>query len=137
MKVNTEILNMLVKVAAANDEFPKARLAAALVHRNKILSVGINRRKTDPMQAKFGKNKDSIFLHAEINCIKNALKEFDVEDIRGSTLYVCRVKGQDSRSKKRVWGLAKPCEGCSRAIAEFGIKNVVYTTDQHLEYAVI
>jgi deoxycytidylate deaminase len=137
MKISTTILKTLTKVAEANDEFPKARLAAALVKSNKIMSIGINRKKTDPLQAKYGKNKESIFLHAEINCIKNALREYDVEDLKNATLYICRVKRSGQKTNKWVWGLAKPCEGCSRAIVEFGIKNVVYTTDTHNVFEVI
>ena len=137
MKINMNILNLLTKIAIQNEEFPRAKMSSALVKNNKIMSIGINRRKTDPLQAKYGKNKDAIFLHSEINCIKNALREYDVENLKDSTLYICRVKRPDQKSKKWVWGQAKPCSGCSRAIAEFGIKNVVYTTDRHMQYEVI
>jgi tRNA(Arg) A34 adenosine deaminase TadA len=137
MKINMNLLETLTKVAEANDEYPRARLAAALVKSNKVLSIGINRNKTDPLQAKYGRNDESIFLHAEIHAIKNALREHSLEDIENSTLYVCRVKRPEQKSKKWVWGLARPCDGCSRAIAEFGIKNVIYTTDTHMCYEVI
>lgn len=137
MKKNFTIFGTLTKIAEVNEEFPRARMCAALVKNNRIMSIGINRRKTDPLQAKYGKNGDSIFLHAEISCIKNALREYDVIDLEGSTLYVCRVKRPSERSNKWVWGLARPCEGCSRAIAEFGIKNVVYTTNKHMQCEMI
>lgn len=137
MKINYNLLNILSKIAAANDEYPRARLAAGLVKNNKVLSIGINRNKTDPLQAKYGKNSEAIFLHAEIHAIKNALKEYNIEDLDGATMYVCRVKRPSELSKKWVWGLAKPCEGCSRAIAEFGIKNVIYTTNKHMHCEVI
>lgn len=137
MKIKTNILHLLSKIAASNDEYPRAKLAAAIVKGNKILSVGINRLKSDPLQAKYGRNKDAIFLHAEIHAIKNALKEYHPDDIKNSTLYICRVKHPNEKNKNFVWGLAKPCSGCFKAIVEFGIKNIVYSTDEHECYHVI
>lgn len=130
MRVNENILKTLTKVAESNDEYSNARLAAAIVKNNKIISIGINRKKSDPLQARFGKNEDSIYLHAEIHAIKNALREIVVEDLSKCDLYICRVKRPSQKSNKFIWGLSKPCCGCSRAIAEFGIRNVVYTTDE-------
>jgi tRNA(Arg) A34 adenosine deaminase TadA len=137
--MNIKIMNTLEKIAEANDEFPSARLAAAIVKNNKIISIGINRRKTDPMQKRFGKTCDSIYLHAEVHAIKNALRHLTIEEIKNTTLYVCRVKNNSANlnNRKQVWGMAKPCVGCSRAISEFGIKNVIYTTDSHKEYAIV
>jgi len=129
MKVNRNILKLLTKVAESNDEYPRARLAAAIVYKNKIVSIGINRNKTDPLQAKYCKNDEAIYLHAEIHAIKNALRELSVDDLAKCDLYICRVKKPSEKAKKFVWGMSKPCCGCSRAIAEFGIRNVVYTTD--------
>lgn len=137
MKVNNSIFTTLSRVAETNDEYSRARLAAAIIKNNRIISFGINRKKSDPLQAKYCKNKEAIYLHAEIHSIKNALKNFDVDELRGSTMYICRVKRPTQYSKKWVWGLAKPCSGCSRALAEFGIKNVIYTTDKHLEYEIL
>ena len=111
-------------------------MAACLVKGNRWISVGINRMKSDPFQAKYAKNKEAIYLHAEIHCIKNALKEIDVDEFRNSTLYITRVKRADE-SNKLQWGLAKPCPGCQRAITEFGIKNVVYTTNATGKYEIL
>jgi len=127
MKINMNILSTLAKVAEANEEYPRARLAAAIVKNNKVISIGINRKKTDPFQAKFSKNIESIFLHAEIHAIKNALRELSLDALKQTTLYVCRVKQPKSNTDAYEWALAKPCEGCIKAIIEFGIKRVVYT----------
>lgn len=115
-----KIFNTLEKVADFSDH-PQHNLASAIVLRNKFVSFGYNRLKTDPFQARFGKNIDAIFLHAEIHAIKNALRRIDLEDFRRSDLYVMRVM-----TGERKWGMAKPCSGCMRAIAEFGIRNVFY-----------
>jgi tRNA(Arg) A34 adenosine deaminase TadA len=130
VKINLNLIDILLKTAEANGEYPRAKLASALVKDNRVISIGINRRKTDPLQAKYGKNHDSIHMHAEIHAIKNALNRHPVSYIRGSILYVCRVKRKNQKTSDFVPALAKPCEGCARAIAEFGIKSVVYTTNK-------
>ena len=126
--VNKEIFQTLEKIAAANPS--DIKFAAAIVRNSRIISVGMNSMKSHPMQARFAKNKDAIFLHAEIAAIKNALRELNVDDLEKTDLYICRIKKPKPKSKSWVWGLAKPCEGCQRAITEFGIRRTVYTTDE-------
>ena len=135
-KVNEGIIHTLAKIAEANDD-SNIRFAAAVVYRNKIISIGYNRKKSHPFQAKYAKNADAIYLHAEIHAIKNALREISVEDLSKCELYITRVKKPESHSNHFVWGLAKPCCGCQRAIAEFGIKRTVYTTDETGTYEVL
>jgi len=135
-KVNEGILHTLAKIAEANDD-SNIRFAAAVVYRNKIISIGYNRRKSHPFQAKYAKNSEAIYLHAEVHAIKNALRELSVEELKDTELYITRVKKPKSHSKHFVWGLAKPCCGCERAIAEFGIKRTVYTTDETGKYEVL
>lgn len=128
-KVNEGILHTLAKVAAANPA-QREKLAAAIVCRNKIISVGMNSMKSHPMAAKYGKNEHAVYLHSEVDCIKNALREIDIDDFAKCDLYVVRVKKPKPFSKQYIFGLAKPCCGCERAIAAFGIKRVIYTTDE-------
>lgn len=135
-KINVGILDTLAKIAEANDNQGE-RLAAAVVRNNKIISVGYNHRKSHPFQAKYAKNSHSIFLHAEVHAIKNALRNMEVDDLSKCELYVARVKKTGPRSKVWVWGLAKPCSGCQRAITEFGFKRVVYTTNENGNYEVL
>jgi hypothetical protein len=96
--------------------------------------MGFNKKKSHPFQRKFSKHEEAIYLHAEIDAIKNALKNVDAETISKSTLYIMRVKYEDMNAKRFVRGLSKPCEGCSRAIAQFGIKKVYYTTEEGFDY---
>lgn len=98
-------------------------LCAMIVKKNQIISIGINKNKTHPLQAKFGKNKHAIFLHAEINAIINSLRHIPVDELKKCTLYVGRVL----KSKKT--GLARPCIGCQQAIfEEFQIKKVIFSS---------
>lgn len=135
-KINKEILFTLQKVASANPS-DNAKVAAAIVRNNKIVAIGINSMKSHPMAARFSKNEQAIFLHAEVAAIKNALREIEVTDLEKMEMYICRVKKPKPFSKRWVWGLAKPCIGCQRAIAEFGLKRVVYTTDVTGTYEVM
>lgn len=106
-----------------------ARVAAILVRQNRAVAYGFNRKKTHPFAAKFGRNSDAIYLHAETDAIRNALKDVDPSDLESMTLYVARSKKVSTHDHSLVHGLARPCEGCRRAIAQFGIKNVFYTCD--------
>lgn len=127
-KVNLSILHTLAKVAAANPS-PQEKFAAAVVHRNRIVSIGMNSMKSHPLQAKYSKNEHAIFLHAEVAAIKNALREMDVDDLSKCEMYIMRVKKEKPFTNKFVWGLSKPCPGCARAIAEFGLKRTIYSCD--------
>lgn len=121
-----KIFTTLERIADFSDH-PQHNMACAIVIRNKIISFGYNRLKTDPFQARFGKNPDSIYLHAEIHAIKNALRRVSVDDLKRADLFVMRVMTGKTR-----WGMAKPCPGCMRAVAEFGIRNVWYTNQDGL-----
>jgi len=108
----------------------RAQISAGIVYKNEFISFGSNQLKTHPFQQKFSKHEDAIYLHAETDAIKNALKVLTQEQLARSTLYICRLKQISSEDERKVWGLAKPCPGCQRAIATFGIKDVYYTTDR-------
>lgn len=124
-----KVFSLLKEVAIATPKIAGAKIAAAIVHKNKIISVGVNSNKSSPLQAKYATNKNlSIFLHAEIAAIKNALRYLDVEDFNKVSLFVCRAK-TDVKTNKMIYGMSKPCPGCMRAIVEFEIKNVFYTLD--------
>lgn len=134
MKKHNKYFNILEKVAMASEPVFRQRLAALLVYKNEVISIGINKTKSHPFQRKFAKHSDAIYLHAEVDCIKNALRQYDEDIIAKSTLYVLRMKRPENDLKNFMRGLSKPCEGCQRAIAAFGIKNVYYTTDEGFDY---
>lgn len=119
--IPSKTIQLLDKIALMSDH-PQYQHGAAVIKRNAVLGVGCNRMKTHPMQARFGKNGDAIFLHAEINAIKNALKTYRVSDLTGSTLIVLR-------RTTTGFGMSKPCVGCTRAVIEFDFKTVIYSTE--------
>ncbi len=135
-KRDLRTMKLLRRLAIDNEGVRKRfKLAAALVNKKTLISIGLNEMRTHPLQGKFGKNEESLFLHAEIAAIANALNHLDKEALKGSTLLIHRVKRKSSLNR-RDWidGLAKPCEGCMSAIVSFGIKKVVYSTDEPDKY---
>lgn len=125
-----DYLHVCYTVAMCSPRVGKARIAAALVYKNRLLSIGTNSAKSHPLAKEYGRNEHAIYLHAEVAAIRNALRVCDDDTIARSTLYVARAK----LDKHGKWqhGLAKPCVGCARAIVEFGIQKVEWTQDVHL-----
>jgi deoxycytidylate deaminase len=123
---NERIFERLAKAALESNN-SWAKVAACIVQKNSALKIGVNRKKSHPFQAKYARNKDSIYLHAETQAIVNALRFLSLDELLKTDLYICRMKNINGNM---VYGLAKPCDGCMRAITEFGIKNVYFTTDE-------
>ena len=124
-----DLLAVVAESVDRNTTSSGARLAAAVVYKNQVITVGINRKKSHPFQARYSKNEDAIYLHAETDTIRAALRYLSEKQLSKSTLYVCRVKHEDGLDSPVIWGLSKPCVGCQRAIATFDIKNVVYSEE--------
>lgn len=99
-----------------------ARVAATL-EVNGYFFYGHNSNKTHPLMAKWGKNPKAICMHAEIEAIKNCMKRFHPNYLNNhfATMYVARARADGSS------GLARPCEGCRRALIAFNIQKVVWT----------
>lgn len=132
MRTDLHYLNYAIKIAEASQHSFRARHAAVLVYKNEILATGVNLKKSHPFHFRFMRNSHSIFLHAETSCIYNALKSNvdNIKNLKKSILYIARVK-YDNDSLKPTWGISAPCTGCERAIVEFDIPRVVYTTDSN------
>ncbi|MEK9894879.1 MAG: deaminase [Burkholderiaceae bacterium] len=118
---------MLTKLAIENDS--RFKLAAGVVYKNSLIATGTNSYKTHPMMLEWRKNEHAVFIHAEIDAIKNALKLVSVEDLKKCSMYIVRVKRPSQYSDDWIHGLAKPCAGCARALAAFNFKEVKYTYD--------
>ena len=138
MKRHEKVMDLLAVVAEGvdrNTTSSGARLAAAVVYKNQVITVGINRKKSHPFQARYSKNEDAIYLHAETDTIRAALRYLSEKQLSKSTLYVCRIKHENGPDSPIIWGLSKPCVGCQRAIATFDIKNVVYSEEGEGSYS--
>jgi deoxycytidylate deaminase len=97
----------------------RVRMAAAVVHKKRIVSTGVNRMKTHPIMLNSGYRNGQYFVHAEADAIVRAgLKDFSEYD-----LYVVRIL------KNEEFALAKPCDGCNELVGTYNFRNVYYTTD--------
>ena len=131
MKINIELLENL-KALSLTSSHNKVWVSSALVHRNKIISYGLNSMKSNPFQKRYGKNEYAIYKHAEVDCIQTALK-LKFCKFENSVLYVARMKYESTDRANYVSGLAMPCDGCLRCIENYGIRSVIYTMD-HGQY---
>ena len=119
------IIKTLETVADDLTPVSNAKIAAAIVYKGDIISIGVNRLKSDPLQARFAKNEHAIFLHAEIDAIKKALKRLSAFEMKKTELYIVRRRKLNGEA---VSGCSKPCCGCQRAIETYGIQKVIYST---------
>jgi deoxycytidylate deaminase len=94
----------------------KFRLGAILVHKNNIVSVGMNSYKTHPLMAT---RTPWPFLHAEQHAIIRA----GLNNCEGLDLYIARVR------KNNDLAMSKPCSVCMKLIHDVSIKNVYYSTN--------
>lgn len=123
--MNKRFKQTLTDLAIANIGIRnRIKLAAGVVYKNRLVAVGVNSYKSHPLMTKFGKNPEAIYLHAEVDAIKNALRVLSLQELEKSDILVVRVK-KDGHDYKTC--LAKPCEGCARAIEAFNLRNLYYT----------
>jgi deoxycytidylate deaminase len=111
------------RVARLSD-YPRIHIGAVIVNKRKLVSAGINRLKTAPIQARYNRFRNYSVkhdgLHAEIDAIRNG----DPCDIKGATMYIFR------KDLNGNMAISKPCNACIRAIADFGIREAWYTTPE-------
>lgn len=113
---------------AMNSDHHRSKHSAVIVYKNDVISLACNKSKSHPFQKRYSKASEAIFLHAEVAAIHNALKRVSLKELSKSTMYVCRVR--INKENKPFFSYSKPCDGCMRAIAEFDIKNVMYTNEK-------
>jgi deoxycytidylate deaminase len=90
---------------AANKAIGEQRHGAIVVGGGRILGKGFN--------------DESRGRHAEHSCLnKNWASE-----MKGAILYIARI-----RATQR-FGMSRPCEQCLQLIREYGIRSIVYTTN--------
>lgn len=115
----------------AEDVIPvgHAKIAAAIVYKGEILSIGVCSYKTHPFQKMNGRNPMSIHKHAEIDALIKCQSKIRKRGIslKKCTMYIARVKRPNAMADWYVPGLAKPCDGCMRAIQEAGITKIIHT----------
>lgn len=115
----------MAKNASKFGSFPKYKLGCVIVYKNKVISVGWNTSKENPLQKKYnvyrGFDADTAknYAHAEINALISA-KYLDINWNKAS-IFVYREYKNGSIAP------ARPCPACMKAIIDIGIKNIYYT----------
>lgn len=125
---DVKVMRLLTEIAAGVLPATKKAtpLVAAITRRGEILTVGIARKKSHPLQRKYSSSPEHIYLHAEIDAIQRAIRQG--VDLTRCEIHVCRIK--QTVSGEQIWGLAKPCyDGCEPAIRAFGIRRAIWTTE--------
>ena len=115
-------------------DFKRARVGCVAVIGNKIVATGFSQQRTHPMQDYYNqfrnfrgqKNVDAK-LHSEIAML-SSVQHIDGIDWSKADVYIYRL------CRSRPHGISKPCEACSRALADYGVRNVYYTSDSGFEY---
>ena len=133
MNLDADYMQYLASTAQTIDVAFRARIAAMIVCKREVLAIGWNRKKSHPLAAKFSKHPDCIWIHAELDAIIQAAR-YDADKLKRSTLYVCRVKFVAPDDRVMIWGNARPCSGCTAAIAAYEIPRVVYSTGIEQQY---
>lgn len=133
------IFELLTDVSQDVQKVANVQMTSAIVIKHEIISIGSAIKKSHPLQARFSKNPESIFLHSEINALRKALKIVSVTDLEKASIYICRIRQHGNGVKNTYgWGLACPCSGCMAALTEFGIKKIYHTINSvHLEWDTI
>lgn len=97
------------------------RVGAAVLTNRQIYAYGVNSWKSHPLQAKYAKHPESIYLHAETDALRRAAWMFPPETIQTMYMLVVRILADGSI------GLSMPCGGCFNALEAFGISKVYFT----------
>ena len=133
------LLQTIIKVVDDNSDefFTKQKLAAAVVYKNKVISIGFNQYKTHTLQKKFSRNDRCIYLHAEVHAIQRALRFLTEKEFRRSCIFVSRIKFREPGRPEIISGIARPCEGCQKAMKFHKIPKAIYSLDDSENYGVL
>lgn len=119
------MLNDAADIARSQEELVgNTRFGCIIAHRKKILATGTNHYKSHPVQARFSPRRHAIHMHSETNAIVNYIRNgHSIDLLSKCTMYIARTTCDGNVA------LAKPCTGCQRAIVEYGIGDVYWTTN--------
>jgi tRNA(Arg) A34 adenosine deaminase TadA len=117
------LVNKLIRenISDFKERNNKNRHIAAIVYKNKIIAIGRNLNKTHPLAELFSRRPGAIYLHAEIDAIRRIPNSIPLKEC---SLVVIRT---DRRNQLMY---SKPCEGCLRAIKQYELEKVFYSTSE-------
>lgn len=114
------------------DEFQEFFLCALIVKGGTVVSTGFNNQNTNQFVEHYanlarGRRDYCLSTHAEMDAV---LKVRNKTDLRGTKIYVARVKADGSI------GMSRPCCICQQVLYNYGIKRAFYTINDN-EYGVM
>jgi len=124
-------MNAVFQIALEAPKVSEQKMAAIIVCKNSVISVGLNQMKTHPMVATYKVKEWAEYLHAESSAVINALRQINFRKLEKCELYVCRSKMINGI---HTWGLAKPCTTCMEFLRHYPMKCCYYSTDEEGNY---
>lgn len=117
------------KAESLLSDFDRYHLGAVLYYKGKMVSQGHNSKKTSPIQKALNKQRgfdpDECGsynpIHAEVSCLGKA-KDANI-DFNRAVVFVYREHKNGEKA------MARPCKGCMKALKDFGVKTICYTTE--------
>lgn len=109
-----KFLNLANSVALCSDY--RVKMGAVIVSHGRPISIGYNQETTHPKLI-FDR---CATVHAEVNALFHARKN----ELSGATAYVYRNKNGNP-------SLARPCNNCYKKLKEYGIKKIIYSTEEY------
>lgn len=106
---------------AQESEFIAHRHSSAIVYKGRVLAVECNQKRTHPLQKRFSRNENNIWLHSEIAAIVRVISLYGSTILKDCELYNLRLTGGGNI------GISKPCASCQKAIDAFEIGSVLWT----------
>ena len=103
-------------LSANNSSMKCSNHGAVVIYRGKIIGRGYNKDSIENINRV---NKWTI--HAEVDAIKNALRNISKENLKQSILVVVRVMKDGETS------MSAPCKCCKSFIEKCGIKTTYYS----------
>lgn len=98
-----------------------SRHSACVVYKGKVLSWGVNKKKTHPLCVEYQPNPERCYLHAEMDAIIKTMNKHGQDILQECTLYVLRI------GNSGIVRHSKPCEGCMNMINATQIKEVIWS----------
>lgn len=123
-KINFEKLTKLYDDIYDVRPYKKIKMVSFLLYKGKIVSFGTNSEKTSVKQNYYrkkaiGEDYEYDKRHSEVDCLNKITANVNLKKCE---LVVISKKNDGS------FRLAKPCPICQRAIKDYGIKKVWFTT---------
>lgn len=107
-------LNTAIKIAEANEMYPKWKFGSIVIKGGSVRAVGINKLHTKASIA-----SDEHLLDLSTHAEEDALNRCG--NPKGATIYIARV------GRNGLPALARPCPECKRMLSKAGIRRAIYT----------